>query len=157
MLAAAGALYTATKNQTYLTSGNATLNAFISGNSLLSQENNNNGNPFQTNGILTEPTCDASACTSNDNAWSFKGILMRGVQYFLDAADDPALTSLYSTWIGYQAAAITKNAQASDGDVGNVWYETTSNQVYNPASIGMAVNAGNLAAKYGTTNGSFTC
>ncbi|KAJ7513182.1 glycoside hydrolase [Mycena galericulata] len=147
MLAAAGYLYAATQNQTYLTSGNATLNAVV------------NGNDFETYGILTESTCDSAACTGNnknDNAWSYKGILMRGVQYFLDAADDPAITALYSSWIGYQAAAIRQNAQASDGDVGNVWYQKGT-QVYNSACIGMAINAGNAAAKYGTSNGSFTC
>ncbi|KAF8194786.1 glycoside hydrolase superfamily [Mycena galopus ATCC 62051] len=72
MLAAAGA---ATQNQTYLTSGNTTLNTIISGNDLAK------------NGILFEPTWNATPCTGNDNAWSYKGILMRGVQYFLDTVD----------------------------------------------------------------------
>ncbi|KAJ6450605.1 glycoside hydrolase [Mycena sanguinolenta] len=144
MLAAAGGLYAATKNQDYLTSGNATLNAVV------------NGADFEMNGILFENTCDSSGCSGNDNAWSYKGILMRGVQYFLDAADDPAITALYSSWIGRQATAITDNAQAGSGDVGNVWYQT-ANQIFGPASIGMAVNAGNAAAKYGTMNGNFAC
>ncbi|KAF7341759.1 Glycoside hydrolase family 18 protein [Mycena sanguinolenta] len=100
MLAAAGGLYAATKNQAYLTSGNATLNAVV------------NAADFEMNGILYENTCDAQGCTGNDNAWSYKGILMRGVQYFLDAVDDPAITALYSSWIGRQATAITDNAQA---------------------------------------------
>ncbi|KAF7337318.1 Glycoside hydrolase family 18 protein [Mycena sanguinolenta] len=144
MLAAAGALYTATGNKDYLTSGNMTLNAVTT------------SSDFNTNGILTEPTCDSSGCSGNDNAWSFKGITMRGIQYFLDSANDPAITSLYSSWIGFQATAITQNAQDTDGDVGNVWYQR-ANQIYNPASIGMAVNAANAAVKYGTTDGTFTC
>ncbi|KAJ7505174.1 glycoside hydrolase superfamily [Mycena galericulata] len=127
---AAGALYAATNNPTYLTSGNATLNAVV------------NGNDFETNGILTE-SCDAAQTCTKD-------------QYFLDAADDPAITALYSSWIGFQVAAIRQNAQASDGDVGNVWFRQGT-QIYNPVIIGMAVNAGNAAVKYGTSNGSFSC
>ncbi|KAF8179755.1 hypothetical protein K438DRAFT_1768786 [Mycena galopus ATCC 62051] len=74
MLAAAGA---ATQNQTYLTSGNTTLNIIISGNDLAK------------NGILFEPTWNATPCTGNDNAWSYK------------------------------VASITKNAQANSGNVGD--------------------------------------
>jgi hypothetical protein len=56
MLGAAGALYTATGNKTYLTSGNATLNALVT------------STDFNMNGVLFESTCDATACTGNDNA-----------------------------------------------------------------------------------------
>ncbi|KAJ6448584.1 hypothetical protein C8R45DRAFT_1224651 [Mycena sanguinolenta] len=148
MLAAAGALYAATGNKDYLTSGNATLNALVQSTDL------------EMGGILYETTCDADACVTPpqnaDNAWSFKGIAMRGVQYFLDAANDPDITTLYSAWIGSQAVAITKNAQASNGDVGNVWYRPGA-QTFNPASLGMAISAGNAAVKYGANDGTFTC
>ncbi|KAJ7930427.1 glycoside hydrolase [Mycena leptocephala] len=144
MLGAAGALYTATGNKTYLTSGNATLNALVT------------STDFNMNGVLFESTCDATACTGNDNAWSFKGITMEGVQYFLDAANDPTITSLYSPWIGFQAMSINKNAGTSNGDIGNVWYQA-SPQVRNAATLGMAISAGNAAVKYGANDGTFTC
>ncbi|KAJ7660100.1 glycoside hydrolase superfamily [Mycena polygramma] len=145
MLGAAGALYTATRNKTYLTAGNATLNGLVT------------STDFNRNGVLFENTCDDSACTGNDNAWSFKGITMEGVQYFLDAANDPTITSLYSPWIGFQAASIHNNAvDSSNGDVGNVWYQQGT-QVRNAATLGMAISAGNAAVKYGANNGSFTC
>ncbi|KAJ6563854.1 glycoside hydrolase [Mycena capillaripes] len=144
MLGAAGALYTATGNKIYLTAGNATLNSLVT------------STDFNRNGILFENTCDASACTGNDNAWSFKGITMEGVQYFLDAANDPTITSLYSPWIGFQAASINKNAVESNGDVGNVWYQQGA-QVHKSATLGMAISAGNAAVKYGANDGTFTC
>ncbi|KAF8149652.1 hypothetical protein K438DRAFT_1988794 [Mycena galopus ATCC 62051] len=100
MLGAAGALYTATSNKDYLTAGNATLNALVTSTDL------------NRNGVLFENTCDASACTNNDNSWSFKGITMEGAQYVLDAANDPAFTSLYSPWIGFQAASIKTLSRA---------------------------------------------
>jgi hypothetical protein len=56
MLGAAGALYTATGNKTYLTAGNFTLNALVT------------STDFNKNGVLFESTCDATACTDNDNA-----------------------------------------------------------------------------------------
>ncbi|KAJ7453435.1 hypothetical protein FB451DRAFT_1408839 [Mycena latifolia] len=144
MLGAAGALYTATGNKTYLAAGNATLNSLVT------------RTDFNRNGILFENTCDASACTGNDNAWSFKGITMEGVQYFLDAANDPTITSLYSPWIGFQVASINKNAVPTSGDVGNVWYQQGT-QVRNSATLGMAISAENAAVKYGANNGTFTC
>jgi hypothetical protein len=71
------------------------------------------------------------------------------VQYFLDAANDPTITSLYSPWIGFQAMSINKNAGASNGDIGNVWYQA-SPQVRNAATLGMAISAGNAAVKVRT-------
>lgn len=46
---------------------------------------------------------------------------MRGLEYFLDIANNPALTALYAPWIGFQVRSITDNAQATSGDGGNVW------------------------------------
>jgi hypothetical protein len=56
MLGAAGALYTATGKKDYLTAGNTTLNALVTSTDL------------NRNGVLFENTCDASACTNNDNS-----------------------------------------------------------------------------------------
>ena len=71
---------------------------------------------------------------------------MMHLQYFLDAANDPALTALYAPWIGYQARAITNNAQAGSGDVGNVW-APGGTEMYGPEILGMAISAGNIASK----------
>ncbi|KAJ7017019.1 pectate lyase superfamily protein-domain-containing protein [Mycena alexandri] len=153
MIAAAGSLALALKNSTYISLGNATAYAAIT-----------NGTFLLHNGILTETglaNCDLNSTCDDDQArhslpHSFKGIFMRGLEYFLDAANDAALTSIYAPWIGYQVRAITDNAQASSGDVGNVWSAKIT-QVFGGEVIGMAINAGNAAAKYGTSNGTFTC
>lgn len=70
---------------------------------------------------------------------------MRGVQYFLDAANNPDLTAIYSAWIGFQAAAITKNAVSSDG-IGNVWYQSSPQKINSIGEIS-AISAGNAAVK----------
>jgi hypothetical protein len=71
---------------------------------------------------------------------------MMHLQYFLDVVNDPAVTSQYASWIGYQARSIINNAQQSNGDVGNIW-STDTNQIFGGEVIGMAVSAGNIAVK----------
>ncbi|KAF7326171.1 Glycoside hydrolase family 76 protein [Mycena kentingensis (nom. inval.)] len=148
MLAAMGALYAATGDKDYLNAGNATLHALTT------------SADFNVNGTLFEHTCDADECTGgnkNDNAWAFKGIAMRSVQYFLDAANDPAITSLYSPWIAFQATSINANAKNTDNDdIGNVWTRRGA-QVFGASPMGMAVNAANAAVKYGANDGTFVC
>ncbi|KAF8634218.1 hypothetical protein AX17_004265 [Amanita inopinata Kibby_2008] len=107
-----------------------------------------------TTGNILKESCDLSGC--NSDRTTFKGIWMMHLQYFLDAAADPTLTALYAPWVGYQTRAITNNAQDSSGDVGNVW-APGGTELFGPEVIGMAISAGNIASKYGTTNGSFTC
>ncbi|KAJ7106751.1 glycoside hydrolase, partial [Mycena epipterygia] len=105
MIAAAGTMALAFNNSTYISLGNATAYSVI---------NNVNG-LLSKNGILTETGnggCDINF-TCDDDQHSFKGIFMRGLEYLLDAANDPALASIYAPWIGYQVRAITDNAQAS--------------------------------------------
>ena len=68
------------------------------------------------------------------------------LQYFLDIANDPTLTAKYSTWIGHQVRAIVDNAQATNGDVGDIWFQKAT-QKFAPSIIGMAISAGNLAQK----------
>ena len=77
---------------------------------------------------------------------SFKGIFMMHLQYFLDAANNPSLTALYAPWIGDQVRAITDNAQASNGDVGQLWSQKGT-QSFAPQILGMAISAGNVAVK----------
>jgi predicted alpha-1,6-mannanase (GH76 family) len=75
-----------------------------------------------SNGVLKE-SCDgptSSGCGSDGQL--FKGIWMKHVQYYLDAANDASRNAKYSSFLAAQESAIEKNALTSADDIGSLWY-----------------------------------
>lgn len=71
------------------------------------------------NGILKETCDDAvnSGC-KNDQQIIFKGIWMKHVQYYVDAANSASRTAKYSSFLGAQLSAIVHYGTNGNGDIG---------------------------------------
>ncbi|KAL1664721.1 glycoside hydrolase family 76 protein [Schizophyllum commune] len=101
-----GALYVATGDASYLTEAEITLDATMAHKTV--------------NGILKESCDDAVNSSCNNDQAMFKGIWMKHLQFYLDAAPDHA--AKYSGFIGAQESAVVHYATGSGWTVGNVWY-----------------------------------
>lgn len=104
------------------------------------------------NGILKESCDDTNAGGSqcNHDQQLFKGLFTKHLQYYLDAANDPARTAKYSEFLGAQQSAVFHYGKNAIGEVGSVWYAPNKGgSVFTSETCTSGLAATIAAAKYG--------
>ncbi|THV05068.1 glycoside hydrolase family 76 protein [Dendrothele bispora CBS 962.96] len=100
------------------------------------------------NNILRESCDDAQSGGAVCNA--DQGIWTKHLQYYLDAANDPARTSKYRDFLGSQESAVFHFGTNANNDVGSVWYAPSQGgSVFTPKTSASGLAAHVAAAKYG--------
>ncbi|EEB89272.1 hypothetical protein MPER_12646, partial [Moniliophthora perniciosa FA553] len=116
-----------TYNQGVIASGLANLAVATGDTSLLAEAEKTLDatiSHLTTNNILRE-SCDNAAsggAVCNQDQQIFKGLWTKHLQFYLDAANDPARTAKYSPFLGSQTSAVFHFGTNAQNDIGSVWY-----------------------------------